>query len=635
MGYSNMHHRDTSGLDHGSSGDGQHPDATTHITGEQRLPQRSKVLRHRLGYAEKGIMTSPADVEKKKPHLRGWQEKATTDPRRIHMESNRWSRAGILMPTGKKNRRWVFDVDELEYLPKLEKELGIQLRGTTTEIVTPSGGLHLHFLWPEDEGPDLRNSVGKTIKDGFEGLDVRGEGGQVLLPPSAGYSFGNQLPSVEAPPELVEWVRNRSSRRREKEGGQSSRPRVEVPEGEPVLEGGRNNALFWGCFDKRQEGASPAEVEGWGLAFNLARCVPALDEAEVIRTAGSAASYPVRRKGVSAEVEEIIENAWRDWFENMLSGGGRSKLRDCFRVLLEFGGRFGEFIEVIVEGEIRRAVAVSVSARQGALPAATSHMTFSRSMRRLVEAGAVILGGEERKEEEAQTWLILDPATKCYTPTSPPLGDVRGVTPCREPLQTPCFRWRGLVGNTGGGVLVAAEAFGPQTADEVAERLGWSRKRDLKTRHLDRLVELRLLEEERGIYRIPGDYRQRVEEVRAMRYTTVRRKKRESHDGPRKVVWVEEVGREASEAEREEKDRQRYEEQRKRFREALERKRAGQEMDPEVVDLLNQWAEERGEGWVEEADPIEVAWPELVDGVVQHDPDCGCSLCGDEPGAVA
>jgi hypothetical protein len=184
-------------------------------------------------------------------------------------------------------------------------------------------------------------------------------------------------------------------------------------------------------------------------------------------------------------------------------------------------------------------------------------------------------------------------------------------------------------------VLVAAERWGPQNADELAERLGWSRKRDLKTRHLDRLVKLRLLEEEGGIYHIPGDYRQRVEEVRSMRYTTVRRRKRESRDGPRKVVWVEEVGREASEAEREEKDRRRYEEQRKRFREALERKRAGEELPPEVVDLLNQWAEERGEGWVEEAAPIEVAWPELVDGVVQHDPDCGCSLCEDEPEAVA
>jgi hypothetical protein len=588
MDDSNIHHHHTSGLDHDS---GVQRDSTPTET----LTLRTNVLRHRLGYAAKGILTSPADVEKKKPQLKGWQEKATTDPRRIHMESNKWSRAGILMPTGKRNRRWVFDVDEIEYLPKLEKELGIKLRGTTTEIVTPSGGQHLHFLWPGDEGPDIRNSVGKNIKDGFEGLDVRGEGGQVLLPPSAGYSFGNQLPSVEAPPELVEWARNRSSRRRDPEGeGHARSQRVEVPEGEPVLEGGRNNALFWGCLDQRQGGASPAEVEAWALAFNLARCVPPQDEAEVIRTARSAAGYPIRRKEVSPEVEEIIENAWEDWFENMLPGGGRSKLRDCSRVLLEFGGRFGEFIEVIIEGEIRRAVAVSVSVRQGALPAATSHMTFSRSMRRLVEAGVVIPGGEERKEEDASTWLILDPATKCYTSKSSSPGFFRGVTPSREPLQTPCFRWRGLVGNTGGGALVTAERWGPQTADELADRLGWSRKRDLKTRHLDRLVELGLLFEEGGVYRIPGDYRDRVEDVRSMRYTTIRRRKRESHDGPRKVVWVEEVESVASEAEREEKDRRRYEEQRKRFR---ERKRAGQELPPEVVELLQAWADERSSWW--------------------------------------
>jgi DNA-binding MarR family transcriptional regulator len=502
---------------------------------------------------------------------------------------NRYPGASIGVPAGRESGFFVLDVDSLAVFEKLEKEHG--KLPVTLMVRTPSGGLHIYFEYVEG----VTNSPGGLPK----GLDVRGQGGYVLVPPSPGYEIESRSPIAEAPGWLLDLI---LSRRRDTEGeGHARSQRVEVPEGEPVLEGGRNNALFWGCLDQSQRGASPAEVEGWGLAFNETRCVPPQDEAAVIRTARSAAGYPLRRKGVSQEVEEIIENAWRDWFENMLPGGGRSKLRDCSRVLLEFGGRFGEFIEVIIEGEVRRAVAVSVSARQGALPAATSHMTFSRSMRRLEEEGKVLRGTEERKEEDASTWLILEPATKCYTPTSTTIRDVRGVTLSREPLQTPCFRWRGLVGNTGGGVLVTAERWGPQTADELAERLGWSRKRDLKTRHLDRLVELGLLEEERGIYRIPGDYRQRVEEVRSMRYTTIRRRKRESHDGPRKVVWVEEVESSASESEREEKDRQRYAEQRRRFREALERKKAGEELPPEVVDLLQAWAEERGEGWEEAA----------------------------------
>jgi hypothetical protein len=537
---------------------------------------------------------------------------------------NRHPRASIGVPAGRESGFFVLDVDSLAALEKLEKEHG--KLPVTLMVRTPSGGLHIYLEYVEG----ITNSPGDLPK----GLDVRGQGGYVLVPPSPGYEIESRAPIAEAPEWLLDLI---LSRRRDPEGeGHARSQRVEVPEGEPVLEGGRNNTIFWGCLDQRRGGASPAEVEAWALSFNQQRCVPALDEAEVIRTARSAASYPIRRKEVSAEVEEIIENAWRDWFANMLPGGGRSKLRDCSRVLLEFGGRFGEFIEVIVEGEIRRAVAVSVSARQGALPAATSHVTFQKNMWRLEEEGAVIPGGEERKEEDASAWLILDPATQVNTPTSPRREeDARGVNLRREPLQTPCFRWRGLVGNTRGGIMVAVEKWGPQATDKLAERLGWTRARDLKRRHLDKLVELGLLEEDGGVYRIPGDYRQRVEEVRAMRYTTIRRKKRASWDGPRKVVWVEEVESTASEAEREEKDRQRYEEQRKRFREALERKRLGQDMDPEVVDLLNAWNEERGDGWVEETGLVEVAWPELVNGVVMHDPDCGCSVCGDEPGEAA
>jgi hypothetical protein len=571
-------------------GGSQHHAPTQQSTPTEPLNLRSRLHKGALDIADRGKPVFPCrHAPDKSPLTRRGFKDATRDEAKINMFWNANPGASIGVPAGRESGFFVLDVDSLAVFEKLEKEHG--KLPVTLMVRTPSGGLHIYFEYVEG----ITNSPGGLPK----GLDIRGQGGYVLVPPSPGYEVESKASIAEAPGWLLDRIR---SRRRDPEGkGQSSRARVEVPEGEPVLEGGRNNALFWGCLDQSQRGASPAEVEAWGLAFNETRCVPPQDEAEVIRTARSAAGYPVRRKGVSPEVEEIVENAWEDWFENMLSGGGRSKLRDCSRVLLEFGGRFGEFIEVIIEGEVRRAVAVSVSVRQGALPAATSHMTFSRSMRRLVEAGAVIPGGEERKEEDASTWLILEPATRCYTPTSQNIGDARGVTPSREPLQTPCFRWRGLVGNTGGGVLVTAERWGPQTADELAQKLGWSRKRDLKTRHLDRLVELGLLEEEGGVYRIPGDYRQRVEEVRSMRYTTIRRRKRESHDGPRKVVWVEEVQSVASEAEREEKDRRRYEEQRKRFREALERKKAGQELPREVVDLLNAWAEERGEGWEEAA----------------------------------
>lgn len=131
-------------------------------------------------------------------------------------------------------------------------------------------------------------------------------------------------------------------------------------------------------------------------------------------------------------------------------------------------------------------------------------------MRRLVEFGRVRkVDEEERAEQHSTTWAFIESATNRYTQASKGfLKDARDVTIRRggvEPLQTPCFRWGSPVGNTGGGVLVAVEIRGPQTADELAERVGWSRGRDLKARHLDRLIEDGVLAENGGVYSLPDD----------------------------------------------------------------------------------------------------------------------------------
>ncbi len=605
--------------------DGQNP-AQVQSTPEQHLNQRSKVLKYRLGYARRGIPTSPADVVRKKPKLTGWQEKATTDPRQIHMECNRWTEAGILLPTGKQSMRWVLDIDNSEDLKRLEEKLGVPLRGRTTEVRTTSGGMHLHWLLPE-QGPEIRSSVGKIIQDGYEGLDTRGEGSLAILPPSAGYSFANQLPSVEAPSELVEWARNRTLSRC-RDGEKKVRPRVEVPEGEPVYEGSRNNTIFWKC-DRWHQELSEEEVEARALAFNEAYCKPPLPNNEVISTARSTCRYPVRSRGVSPEVEEILEKLWEQFYEEKLPNGGSSKERDCFRVALEFAGRFGTVIEAIIDGEVRRAVAVSISARQGAIPAAVSCTTFATNMKRLSAKGLIRPSGIKRKREEAKTWLILEPATQSYTSTSLPTREAcLGVKVCRAPQRTPCFRWGGLVGNAAGGVLVAVERWGAQTAEELAERVGYSRGRDLKARHVDRLVEMGLLVEENGLYTLSGAYEEKAKEVKSTPYATTSRRRRKSRDGDRMVSWINEEVKVASEIERDRMDAVRHEDEQKAFRERLKAKENAEE---EITAFLNAWNDERAwaDGMISELSPV--AWPEVVDGVVRHDPDCACSWCEDEP----
>jgi len=67
---------------------------------------------------------------------------------------------------------------------------------TTTTVETPSGGMHLYFRAPE--GMTIKNSV----SDLAEGVDVRGHGGYVIVPPSStesgSYSFAIEEGAAEA-----------------------------------------------------------------------------------------------------------------------------------------------------------------------------------------------------------------------------------------------------------------------------------------------------------------------------------------------------------------------------------------------------------------------------------------------------
>ena len=85
------------------------------------------------------------------------------------------------LATGRRSSIWVLDVDVHhdgdKSLAELEAEHGpLPL---TVEASTPRGGRHLYWRW-NVAGPEIRNSAGRV----GPGLDVRGEGGSVVVPPS-------------------------------------------------------------------------------------------------------------------------------------------------------------------------------------------------------------------------------------------------------------------------------------------------------------------------------------------------------------------------------------------------------------------------------------------------------------------
>jgi len=137
-----------------------------------------------LDYATRGWRVVPIIPGDKRPPLIAWQEQATCDPELIRLWWNgAFDGYGVGIATGKASGLWVLDIDTgagkngHDTLADLEAEHG--KLPDTVEVVTGSGGRHIYFAWPD--GVEIRNDQAGRLGPG---LDVRGEGGQVLAPPT-------------------------------------------------------------------------------------------------------------------------------------------------------------------------------------------------------------------------------------------------------------------------------------------------------------------------------------------------------------------------------------------------------------------------------------------------------------------
>lgn len=137
-----------------------------------------------LEYANRGWRVVRADKGKKYPDMSEWQRKATTDTDTISSWFDQYPDSNICIATGKESNLLVLDVDgEIgkQTLSNLQSTYG--LLPSTYTVRTRTGGYHFYFTWDGIDF-DLGNSAGKLGK----GLDTRGNGGQVVAPPSFAYA---------------------------------------------------------------------------------------------------------------------------------------------------------------------------------------------------------------------------------------------------------------------------------------------------------------------------------------------------------------------------------------------------------------------------------------------------------------
>ena len=115
----------------------------------------------------------------------------------------RWPTANIGLRTGAESGLVVLDVDPAHGGSRSIKSL-IDRHGSLSDVPrlrTGTGGWHLFFAHP---GEPVRNSAGRL----GAGLDIRGDGGYVIAPPSihaSGYRYRWEIDADELPP-MPDWL---------------------------------------------------------------------------------------------------------------------------------------------------------------------------------------------------------------------------------------------------------------------------------------------------------------------------------------------------------------------------------------------------------------------------------------------
>src|SRR5665213_1994820 len=160
--------------------------------------QADSMMAHALHYAERGWHVFPCNPQNKAPFVEsdkdtagnkipktGGLYKATTDATQIRTWWQRWPRAMIGVRMGAASGVWAIDPDAPKEPLFLDGRaawdaLVAQYGAVHTHAhLTPAGGQHLLFKW--DPARPISNREG-TLKG--TGINVRGEGGYVIAPPS-------------------------------------------------------------------------------------------------------------------------------------------------------------------------------------------------------------------------------------------------------------------------------------------------------------------------------------------------------------------------------------------------------------------------------------------------------------------
>jgi bifunctional DNA primase/polymerase-like protein/AAA domain-containing protein/primase-like protein len=236
----------------------------------------------------------------KTPYTRHGFKDATTDQEQIRRWWERWPEASIGLPTGLASGVYVVDVDKSHDGTASWQDLESRHGDVLTMVSrTGGGGWHLFFKAPPFE---LGNTAGRL----GPGIDTRGDGGYVVLPPSP-HESGTpyEWRQWRAPQHLPGWI---------VEAARPSRAGEEREEIASIERGARDNTLASAAGALRNIGFDREMIATALEAVNDAHVSPPLPDRDVRRIATSISRYTPGR--VLAERNEEADRAGaRKWVE--------------------------------------------------------------------------------------------------------------------------------------------------------------------------------------------------------------------------------------------------------------------------------------------------------------------------------
>jgi KaiC/GvpD/RAD55 family RecA-like ATPase len=307
---------------------------------------------------------------------------------------------GLALATGTPSGAFVLDLDSEDAVTTIKGLAGTDGVPPTVTAKTKRG-YHLLFSMPAD-GSDVRNSASKI----GPGIDVRGTGGYIVLPPSTHPDGGSYRWVNARGPEEVEvapppqWLLDRLKVSPAPPNGRvphnGATPEAGIPAGQ------RNDVLARLAGTMRSRGMTPAAIEAALLAENGARCSPPLPDDEVRAVAASVSRYtpsapvesppakepPVPLVAVTVDYLARIGRAklepvqaaptpWPSWNRICCGAGGGEGLARGWHVIVGAGTGSGKSI---------CALNLIAAAIRGGVPSAiiTLEMTAAETLTRLL-----------------------------------------------------------------------------------------------------------------------------------------------------------------------------------------------------------------------------------------------------------